>query len=96
MYREIVPDRKLVFAWGASDGWPKLDPERLDESPQVTVTLCEAGAQTEMTIHVALPDGLSEERVQEWLSLGIRDGWRDTVDRLAARFARARRSASST
>ena len=39
VYREIVPDEKLVFAWGATDGWPKLDPDRLDDSPQVTVTL---------------------------------------------------------
>jgi uncharacterized protein YndB with AHSA1/START domain len=39
VYREIVPDEKLVFAWGATDGWPKLDPDRLHDSPQVTVTL---------------------------------------------------------
>lgn len=90
VYREIVLDRKLVFAWGATDGWPKLDPEHLDESPQVTVTLRTVGTQTEMTVHVALPAGLSEEQVEEWLSLGIRDGWSHTVDRLAARFSRAR------
>ena len=39
VYREIVPDEKLVFAWGATDGWPQLDLERLDDSPLVTVTL---------------------------------------------------------
>lgn len=87
VYREIVPDRKLVFAWGATDGWPKLDPDRLDESPQVTVTLRATDSQTEMTVLVALPAGLSDEGVEEWLSLGIRDGWRDTVDRLAAALA---------
>jgi uncharacterized protein YndB with AHSA1/START domain len=37
VYREIVHEEKLVFAWGATDGWPKLDPDRLDESPLVTV-----------------------------------------------------------
>ena len=89
VYREIVPDRKLVFAWGATDGWPKLDPDRLDDSPQVTVTLRDAGTQTEMIVHVVLPDDLSQEAVEEWLSLGIRNGWFDTVDRLAARFAPA-------
>jgi uncharacterized protein YndB with AHSA1/START domain len=88
VYREIVPDEKLVFAWGATDGWPKLDPDRLDESPVVTVTLRQDNGGTELTVHVELPAHLSEQRVQEWWSLGIRDGWRDTVDRLAARFAR--------
>ena len=38
VYREIVRDEKLVFSWGATDGWPELDPERLDENPLVTVT----------------------------------------------------------
>jgi hypothetical protein len=35
-----------------------------------------------------LPAHLSADRVQEWWSMGIRDGWRDTVDRLAAGLAR--------
>ena len=25
IYLEIVPDERIVFAWGAEDGWPKLD-----------------------------------------------------------------------
>lgn len=87
VYREIVPDEKLVFAWGATDGWPKLDPDQLDESPLVTVTLSQASGRTEMTVHVELPASLSEHQVQEWLSRGIRGGWRDTVDRLAAALA---------
>ena len=89
VYREIVPDEKLVFAWGATDGWPELDLERLDEGPQVTVLLSQVGGRTEMLVTVELPDALSDEGVQEWLSLGIRDGWRDTGDRLAAALARA-------
>ena len=40
-----------------------------------------------MTVHVELPASLSEAEVHEWLSLGIQNGWRDTVDRLAAAFA---------
>jgi uncharacterized protein YndB with AHSA1/START domain len=85
-----VPDERLVFAWGATDGWPNLDSEQLDDSPLVTVTLSAVGDRTEMTVHVELPARLSEDRVQEWWSMGIRDGWRDTVDRLAARVARGR------
>ncbi len=50
IYREIVPNEKLVFIWGATDGWPKIDPDELDDSPTVTVTLDEAGCRTEMTV----------------------------------------------
>jgi uncharacterized protein YndB with AHSA1/START domain len=88
VYREIVPDEKLVFAWGATDGWPKLDPDRLDGSPQVTVSLASAGSSTEMTVHVELPASLSRQEVEEWFSLGIRNGWQESVDRLAAQLAR--------
>jgi uncharacterized protein YndB with AHSA1/START domain len=84
VYCEIVPDEKLVFAWGATDGWPELDPARLDDSPLVTVTLSRVGGRTEMSVHVELPASLSEQEVQEWWSRGVRNGWQDTVDRLAA------------
>jgi uncharacterized protein YndB with AHSA1/START domain len=76
-----------VFAWGATGGWPELDPDRLDDSPIVTVTLTSVRERTEMSVRVELPASLSEDRAREWLSLGIRDGWRDTVDRLAAALA---------
>jgi len=89
VYREIVPDRKLVFAWGATGGWPELDPERLDESPTITVTLEVRDGRTEMCVHFELPAGLSDDEVEHWLSLGVRNGLRDTVDRLAARLAPA-------
>jgi uncharacterized protein YndB with AHSA1/START domain len=83
IYREIVPDERLVFTWGATDGWPKIDPERIDDSPLVTVTLTPAGERTELSVHVELPASLSEAEVEDWFSMGVRDGWRDTVDRLA-------------
>jgi uncharacterized protein YndB with AHSA1/START domain len=89
VYREIVRDEKLVFNWGAAGGWPELDPEQLEESPLVTVTLTEVGGQTEMRLRVDLPDGLAPDQVKEWWSTGFRDGWRDTVDRLAATLAAA-------
>ncbi len=86
VYREIVPDQKLQFAWGATDGWPKLDPDHLDDSPRVTVALSEVHGRTEMTVHVELPASLPDDGVPEWWSM-VRDGWRDTVDRLAAALA---------
>jgi uncharacterized protein YndB with AHSA1/START domain len=54
VYREIVPDEKLVFAWGATDGWPKLDPTDSDESPLV-VTLSQVYERTELTVQVEPP-----------------------------------------
>ena len=87
VYREIVPDEKLVFVWGATDGWPELDPERLEESPLVTVALSEVGGRTQMTLCMELPASLSSEQVQEWFEMGVRAGWRDTVDRLASALA---------
>jgi uncharacterized protein YndB with AHSA1/START domain len=88
IYREIVQGERLVFAWGATDGWPALDPARLDDSPQVTVMLAQEGGRTEMMVVIELPSSLSRAEVEEWWSRGIRDGWRNTVDRLATEVAR--------
>ncbi|MBA2253960.1 MAG: SRPBCC domain-containing protein [Chloroflexi bacterium] len=87
VYREIVPGEKLVFVWGAFDGWPEISPGRLDDGPVVTVTLNEVGDETEMVVNLRLPDHLSEDRVREWLASGMREGWGQTLDRLVARFA---------
>ena len=89
VYREIVPFERLVFVFGAFDGWPKLDPDHLDHGPLVTVTLNEVdgGERTEMNLHMALPDHLTEDEVREWLAMGIREGWGQTIDRLVAVFA---------
>jgi uncharacterized protein YndB with AHSA1/START domain len=87
VYREIVPDRKLVFSWGATGGWPELDPDRLDDSPLVTVTFEQSGSRTEMTLVCELPASLSGADVEKWFAYGIRDGWRQTVNRLAAAFS---------
>ena len=88
IYREIVPDERLVFAWGATDGWPQLDPHRLDDSPQVTVTFEQEGGRTAMTVHVELPATLPADGVPEWWSM-VENGMRDTVDRLAAALSRS-------
>jgi uncharacterized protein YndB with AHSA1/START domain len=87
VYREIVPGEKLVFSWGASDGWPELDPDRLDESPLVTVTLRQVRGRTKMTVHVSLPVSFSSDGMPEGWFGHIRTGWRDTVERLAAELA---------
>jgi uncharacterized protein YndB with AHSA1/START domain len=92
IYREIVPGEKLIFTWGAVDGWPELDPDDPDNCPVVTVTLNERGErgeQTEMIFHVTLSAQMSDEQVREWLATGMRDGWSATIDRLVANFADA-------
>jgi uncharacterized protein YndB with AHSA1/START domain len=92
VYREIAPVEKLVFTWGAVDGWPKIDHDHPDDNPVVTVTLNELGEKgekTEMNVHLALPNHLSDERVREWFAIGICEGWSDTIDRLVIRFAGA-------
>jgi uncharacterized protein YndB with AHSA1/START domain len=89
VYREIVPDEKLVFSWGATGGWPELDPERLDDAPLVTVTLAGNDAGTELTLHVEVPAGMDERIPETWFA-HIRDGWRETVDRLEAQLAARR------
>ena len=77
VYREIVPDEKLVLAWGATGGWPELDPDRLDDSPQVTVTLAEVDGRTEMSVHVELPESMPDD--------GVRSGGRCSREACATR-----------
>jgi len=84
VYREIVRDEKLVFSWGAAGGWPELDPDRLDESPLVTVTLAQDGTRTAMTVTVELPASMSAAGMPAGWFGHIRQGWTDTVDRLVA------------
>lgn len=82
IYREIVPPEKLVFTWGAVDGWPKINPSKPDDVPVVTVTLNDVEGTTEMIFHVGLADHLTHDQVQEWFSTGMAEGWSHTLDRL--------------
>lgn len=66
-----------------------LDPDRLDESPFVTMTLSHAAGRTELILQVELPASMSEERMPEGWFGHIQDGWRETVDRLAASLSTA-------
>ena len=82
IYLEIVPDEKLVFAWGAVDGWPKLDLDDLEAGPVASLELVERDGGTDATLTVWLPAHLSAPEVRRWLDLGIRQGWTDTFERL--------------
>ena len=88
VYREIVPNERLVLAWGATDGWPPLDLSDLDHSPQVTLRLKQKGSGTTMTVHVELPAELPDDGVPGWWPM-FRGGMQATVDRLAAELSRA-------
>jgi uncharacterized protein YndB with AHSA1/START domain len=88
VYREIVPNEKLVFSWGADGGWPELDADRLDDSPLVTVTLSRAGGRTEMSLQMEVPATMSREDMPEGWFDHMQVGWRETVDRLAEALAR--------
>ena len=86
VYLEIVPDERLVFAWGAVGGWPELGDGvigRAGSVPIATIELADvAGGGTEMTATLALPEHFSDAEARRWLDLGIESGWRQTIDRL--------------
>ena len=83
VYLEIVPGERLVFAWGATDGWPAMDEARLEDSPQVTVTFEAEDGRTALTLHVAFPHTLADDGLPNWWKRA-EGGWRDSVDRLVA------------
>jgi uncharacterized protein YndB with AHSA1/START domain len=88
IYREIVPNERLVFEWGAVDGWPLLDPEKPDDAPIVTLAFRDNGdGTTTQTLHSSLPESMSETRATEWMSTGMLEGWGMTIDRLVSRLA---------
>jgi uncharacterized protein YndB with AHSA1/START domain len=88
VYREIVPVEKLAFTWGAADGWPKIDPDRSEDGPLVTLTFSDIAGSTEMVLQFTLPDHLSEDAVREWMGTPyMREGWGETIDRVVAKFA---------
>ena len=87
VYREIVPNERLVFSWGASGGWPEIGDD-LDAVPQTTIELRDIHSATELALTAWFADELSDEKVVEWLNSGMREGWAMTIDRLVEKFAR--------
>jgi uncharacterized protein YndB with AHSA1/START domain len=87
VYREIVPGERLVFSWGAVDGWPAIDPSDLDTVPLTTVELSAIPTGTKLSLTASFPDRISDAAAQEWLESGMREGWGMTIDRLVEKFA---------
>ncbi len=88
IYREIVPNERLVYAWGATGGWPRLDPDNLDESPQVTDRPDrERRSGPRWSSTCELPAELPDDGVPAWWPM-VENGFRDTIDRLAAALGR--------
>ena len=94
IYLEIVPGQRLVFRWGAVDGWPELDGENELTAPVVTVQLNDLGTETELVLTVQFSEHLDIDDVQEQMLGGIRDGWEATIDRLNVSTALAAKSES--
>jgi uncharacterized protein YndB with AHSA1/START domain len=83
IYREIVPVERLVFTWGAVNGWPELGGSAADDAPVVTLQFTELDGGTEMVFTVTLPEHLDSDQVREWLGTGMREGWSVTLERLS-------------
>jgi uncharacterized protein YndB with AHSA1/START domain len=83
IYQEIVPDTRLVFAWGAVGGWPAIDPDHLEDAPVATVIFDGDDGRTAMTFRLELPQDPPEELRGD----GKLDGWTQTIDRLVAQYA---------
>jgi len=87
IYREIEPNEKLVFSWGAVSGWPEVDPERLDDTPLVSIVLKESSGRTKMTVHVELPAAFVTADMPAGFLGHVETGWRDTIGRMVAELA---------
>ena len=73
VYREVVPNRKLVFTWT----WPRTTPER---ESLVTIVFKAAGAGTEL-------DFRHEQLFDESVRDGHKRGWTESLDKLASYLA---------
>jgi len=87
VYRDIVPNERLVFSWGAVGGWPSIEGD-LDAVPLTTIELRDIHTGTELSLTASFADDVSDATVAEWLDSGMREGWGMTIDRLLEKFAR--------
>ncbi|WP_314503127.1 SRPBCC domain-containing protein [uncultured Microbacterium sp.] len=86
IYLEIVPDERIVFAWGAENGWPELDRANLEAGPVATLVFEDLDADPSAcraTMTLALPESMADHEAREWLAKGIGGGWRMTLERLS-------------
>ena len=70
VYKEVVPNRKLVFTWS----WPRTTPERISV---VTIEFKAAGGGTDL---IFTHEQLFDEKVRD----DHKRGWSSTLDKLAA------------
>jgi uncharacterized protein YndB with AHSA1/START domain len=85
-YLELVPFERIVFEWGARGGWPDLDEIRAERRFVCTVALAPVGdgSQTEHVFTCAVPEAMTDAEAAEWLATGMKQGWANTIARLAA------------
>ena len=69
VYKEVVPNRKLVFTWS----WPRTTPERISV---VTIVFKAAGSGTDLLF---THEQLFDEKVRD----DHKRGWSSTLDKLA-------------
>lgn len=73
IYREVVPNKKLVFTWGNVDD---ADDDRL----LITLTIDDLGELTRFTFDLRGYDGMSGDG-------NVYDGWEEALDSLSAHLA---------
>ena len=79
VYREVVEPERLVFTWGfATTQWQPTSPETT-----VTMTFEDAGGKTRLTLRHGVFESVSACDLH-------REGWTDSVERLAEHLAAAR------
>jgi len=87
VYREIVPDERLVFVFGAVGGWPELAGPAVDDAPVTTLTFADAEVEgatgTLLTLDLDFPVHMDEHVARELLN-AMRPGWQQTIARLVA------------
>ncbi|EJD36531.1 Bet v1-like protein [Auricularia subglabra TFB-10046 SS5] len=74
VFKEVVAPKRLVFVWGAENGWPNLKDNLVAE-----VTFEELNSKpnaTRMTFNMTLPDDWGDKDVNQ-----CRCGWSETLAR---------------
>lgn len=75
LYREVVPQLRLVFTWGEPDADP-------DETPVVTVEIAPAGDLTRLTFDLRGVDGMAGDD-------SFYDGWASALDELVTHLGQS-------